>query len=133
KWRNVIVHASARAGGPLARGCHFVIGQHPGADGCYVTATQRWKQQDDGQHASMQGYDYNRNSIGICLMGDFSSRPPGRDQFDAAVALVRQLRRQFAMPSDRVYLAHQLPLGDKSPGNAFPAGLFEYLVKAPLR
>lgn len=133
KWSNVIVHASPHADGLLARGCHFVVRPRPDATGRYVIATDRWDRQADGRHAFVAGYDYNRNSVGICLIGDFSSQPPGRDQFDAAVALVRQLRRQCGMSADHVYLARQLPLGEESSGKAFPVGLFEYLVRAPLR
>lgn len=133
KWRNLVVHSSASAGSELAKGCHFLV--VPGADGRggSVVATDRWKQQADGRHVQVAGFDYNRNSIGVCVIGEFSSRPPSRDQFDAVVGLVRQLRRQCGVPADQVYLARQLPLAQRTPGEAFPMDLFEQLVKAPVR
>jgi hypothetical protein len=133
KWRNVIVHSAPDPDGTLPTGCHFLVQQHPDDSGSYVIATARWRHQVDGRHVAVPGYDYNRNSIGICLIGDFSSRPPERDQFDAVVGLVRELRRYCRISSDHVYLGKQLPLRRKSPGDAFPAALFEDLVKAPVR
>jgi len=129
KWRNVIVHSSLREDGPLAKGCHFVVRSRPGLDGRYVAATERWRNQLDGRHAYVRGYDLDRESIGICLVGDFSTRGPRREQFEALVELVRLLRRECIIPADRVYLANELPLPDKSPGPGFPAELFDRLIR----
>ncbi len=133
KWRNVIVHSSPSSDSDLARGCHFIVFRASGREGATVRATARWGHQMSGDHAFVRGYDFNQNSIGVCVVGDFSSRPPGREQFDSTVGLVRGLRRYCRIPFDRVYLGSQLPIRTRTPGEAFPEKLFEDLVKAPLR
>ena len=132
KWRNVVVHSAPSADSPRALGCHFLVHPAAGARGACATATQRWDRQADGQHIRAAGYDFNRSSIGVCLIGEFSSRPPSRSQFEVLVALVRQLCRGGGIASDRVYVA-SVHLGKASPGPAFPAERFGQLVGAPSR
>ena len=133
KWRYVVVHSAPSAAGELAQGCHFLVWQSPDGRGYRVTPTQRWDSQVDGRHVFVGGHDYNSISIGICLIGEFSAQPPTQEQFNALIALVRQLRQDCGIPADRIYLARQLPTTTRSPGQAFPADLFDRLIRAPLR
>ena len=132
KWRNIVVHSAPSPDSLLARGCHFLVHPASGGRGAYVTATRRWDRQADGRHIRAAGYDFNRSSIGVALIGEFSSQPPSRSQFDVVVALVRQLCRRGEISSDRVYVA-SVHLGKATPGRAFPAERFGRLVRAPSR
>lgn len=126
-WRIIILHSSPDADTPVARGCHFIV-HVPSDNVLTVEATSWWKDQSFGRHAYAPGYDYNRQSIGICLVGDFSSQPPSGEQLDATVSLVKALREHCAISPANVYLARQLPLRDKTPGESFPAERFDKLI-----
>ena len=132
RWRNIVVHSRADVNDPLVAGCHFLVLPGPDGRGLCVRASDRWKRQGDGRHIFLPGGDYNRNTIGVCLIGDFDRREPSGRQFGALVSLIRSLREQLGVPADRVYLARYLDLRHRSPGDAFPTERFEYLVRAPL-
>ena len=120
KWRNVVVHGSGVGSSDIAGRCHFVVGQ----DG-RIIATALWKHQLAGYHVYVPGRDFNADSIGICLDGDFSDLPPARAQFEVLVNLTRAIQEDFAVPPDRVYLHSQLDARSSSPGAAFPAAALD--------
>jgi len=70
------------------------------------------------------GRDFNADSIGICLVGDFSSSPPSQGQFDRLVQLTRALQRTLRLSADHIYLHSELDARSHSPGDAFPARAF---------
>jgi len=119
KWRNVIVHGSAAGRPGIAERCHFIVG----GDG-QIALTGLWRRQQSGHHVYVPGRDFNADSIGICLTGDFRHRPPPAVQLTALVDLTRTLQQMFRIPGDRVYLHSELDRNSRSPGAAFPAGLF---------
>jgi len=121
KWRNIIIHSSAE-GRDVARRCHFQVLPDT-STGSGIAGTELWKAQADGQHAFVAGYDYNADSIGICLMGDFSRNAPSREQYMALVGLVQYLQETCNIKPANVYLYSQLVRVD-SPGRSFPAGDF---------
>jgi len=118
KWRNMIVHGSDGAPG-LPERCHFVIGPGAGAK-----CTELWRRQLPGYHVYVPGRDFNADSIGICLVGDFSSSPPSQGQFDRLVQLTRALQRTLRLSADHIYLHSELDARSHSPGDAFPARAF---------
>jgi len=114
KWRNIIIHSSA-SGVAIAQRCHFVIE----ADGQQlIRATDLWKQQADGKHTFVR--EYNADSIGICVRGDFSRTAPTREQFEALVSLTRSLQQRLDIYPNQVYLHSELDSRSHSPGAAFP-------------
>jgi len=123
KWRNIIVHAHEGEPAETSRRMHFVI--RPGSSGTLVVeGTDLWKRQADGHHVYVPWRDFNADSIGICLIGRFSRRPPTDEQFQLLIDLVRTLQSTFRIPGDQVYLHSDLDGRSVSPGRAFPARTF---------
>ncbi|HOX07435.1 MAG TPA: peptidoglycan recognition family protein [Planctomycetota bacterium] len=101
-WRYLLLHHSAADVGSVeiidrghrqrdwaGIGYDFVIGNGHGAADGEIRSTFRWTGQMDGAHAGVDSY--NRESIGICLVGDFSNA-------DELVAEYRRLHRQGVPP-----------------------------------
>ena len=114
KWRNIVVHSSAE-GADIAARCHFIIE----ADGT-VRPTSLWRGQVSGRHVFVAGRDFNADSIGVCIAGDFTTRAPSRRQMTNLTDLTQSLQRTFRMPANRVYLMKDLDGASRSPGAAFP-------------
>ena len=126
KWRSIVVHTSAE-GRAVVANCHFVVddgsaGGEAGALG--VSSTAHWAQQRASAHVPGRGSDWNTESIGVCLMGEFSRRRPSDVQWQALMKLVTDLQQQFGIPSSRVYLYRDIGGRGDSPGRAFPAAEF---------
>jgi hypothetical protein len=118
KWRNVIVHSTAE-GADMAQRCHFIVA----ADGT-VTPGSLWRRQLAGHHVYVPGRDFNADSIGICVEGDFSQYRPTQVQMDSLVALTQGLQTMLSIPSDRIYLLRDLDATTASPGESFPAAAY---------
>lgn len=127
-WRRIVVHASEGGKDTLPNRCHFIVRSTPDAEGRWIVPTSLWRQQTPGQHIYVPEKDYNADSIGICLMGRFDEVPPGREQLQALVRLVRELQRSCSIPAEGVYLRRQLHDQPPLPGNAFPVGTFDRLL-----
>jgi len=134
-WSNIVLHHSATAGGDVAAidaehrkrkdaqgrpwlgiAYHFVIGNGQGMADGRIEPTFRWWRQIDGAHAGTAAH--NANSIGICLMGDFSSQAPTREQLLAARRLVAALGQRFEFNRADV-LEHRAIRATECPGRAF--------------
>jgi hypothetical protein len=120
KWRHIIVHADDDPRCGLVPACHFIVDLRDPAGGAVIRRTRRWDDQADGRHAFLPGLDWNRTSIGICLLGDFTRTAPSPGQLNALVELTRRLQELTDIPRDRVYLAGQIGQEITSPGPAFP-------------
>ncbi len=128
KWRNIVVHSSAAEAPDIASRCHFVVtpeGQ--------ITPTSLWQRQLSGHHVYVPGRDFNADSIGICLIGDFSRNKPPRKQLAALIDLTRAFQPTFRIPADRVYLHSDLDAYSRSPGAAFPSKSFDRALYRPKR
>jgi hypothetical protein len=111
----------------LARQCHFVV--TPDGQGNWkVSSTEHWLQQRESEHI---GGFWRDNSIGICLIGDFSRRAPMRGQLDCLVELTNSLQEVCKVSADRVYLHSDLDARSPSPGAAFPAAAFSDRLLRP--
>ena len=128
KWRNIIVHGSEAEPPDIAERYHFLIHR----DG-RMAGTTLWKRQLAGHHVYVPGRDFNADSIGVCVMGDFSRSGPPRAQFAALMDLVRALQPMFSISADRVYLHSELDPYARSPGAAFPAETFNRSLYRPPR
>jgi hypothetical protein len=126
KWRRIIVHSAADSSSNLPKRCHFVIAPEASSAGLGIRSTELWKKQTPGYHAFVAPQrDYNSDSIGICLIGDFSQHQLSQGQFDALVTLVRELQKDCKIDSDSVYLYSQLDAQARRPGRNFPVADFD--------
>jgi len=130
KWRNLVIHTTAEGLDPY-RDCHFVIEPTNGGDGTCIRPTALWNRQANGSHVSAPGHDWNLDSIGICLVGDFSTAAPTQRQLQALVGLVRSLQQTCGITAERVYLARDIDPRTGSPGAAFPATSFNASLLRP--
>lgn len=119
-WRNVVIHSTGHQGAGISEQSHFVIS----ADGEVCTATDLWRRQVSGSHIFAPGRNWNADTIGITLEGDFMFDPPSEKQFEMLTALVRTLQQACDIPAGRVYLHGELVPRSRSPGEAFPAEQF---------
>lgn len=144
RWQAIVIHHSGSMHGSAATieaqhramnlsglGYHFVIGNGSGLDDGEVNVGYRWLDQLPGAHvAGPNGDWYNRNSIGICLVGDGRRRPYTEMQMRRLVQLVSALSEQLGIPADKVYLHSDLAQTD-DPGRLFPEAAFrEQLARA---
>jgi len=123
KWRNIVVHSTGDEGDDLADQCHFLIGlDHNGE--VAVEATRLWHDQRCGGHVATPNDDFNTDSIGICLVGDFADGPPSGAVLDALVSVTKHLQYRCRIGRASVYLYRHLSPSTYSPGRAFPEEVF---------
>jgi len=110
RWRYIVLHhsgiedGSARAydanhrqrGMEHGLAYHFVIGNGRDSGDGEIEIGPRWTKQLRGGH--VRSTSVNNSGIGICLVGNFEKRRPGRRQLDAAFSLVDYLRDGFVHP-----------------------------------
>ncbi|MBN1217414.1 MAG: N-acetylmuramoyl-L-alanine amidase [Anaerolineae bacterium] len=63
--------------------------------------------------------NHSNDSVGICLIGDFSSNPPPQAQLDATAALLAQLAAELSIPVDQIFGYSDLVVTG-SPGATWP-------------
>ncbi|MFN0198672.1 MAG: peptidoglycan recognition family protein [Planctomycetaceae bacterium] len=107
----------------LGIGYHFVIGNGKGMGDGVIEPTFRWKQQMHGAHAGER--EYNQQGIGIVLVGNFDEHPPSSAQLAAVKRLVRTLKTEYNVTSDRV-VGHSKVKSTNCPGKYFPLAEISY-------
>lgn len=136
-WAGIVVHHSAGpAGSPDALdaqartlglkglGYHFVIGNGTGMDDGELFVSRRWRDQEFGAHVAGENADeFNKNYIGICLIGDGERRAPTEAQLLRLKELVAALMHECQIPKEKVLLAREVSR-TKSPGQFFPERAF---------
>lgn len=121
-WRYIVIHDSFGEAGSekdlnrawdswyaqqgLAKkghGYHFVINDEQGLDDGLIQITPRWLDQRVGDFIDAEGADnWNRISVGICVMGDADAGPFSTRQNDSLVALVKELQQKLGIPRENV-------------------------------
>jgi hypothetical protein len=164
-WKYVLIHHSAadtgsveiidrghRRRGPEWKGIgyDFVIGNGQGAADGEIRSTFRWTEQQEGAHAGVASY--NQEAIGVCLVGDFSSREelaaemrrlrregdppvpcaPSAEQLESLRFLVLYLLLRFDIPPENI-LGHRQVKPDICPGGSFPMESFLKGVREDLK
>jgi LysM repeat protein len=138
KWRYIVIHHSASASGTpkgmdayhrnvrhMENGLayHFVIGNGNGMGDGSLYVGNRWRGQLDGGHLASESL--NAKSIGICLVGDFSSTRPTARQMQTLYSLISYLRARSKLPVSAVKLHRQINTKPtECPGDSFPAKAF---------
>ncbi|MFP4105676.1 MAG: peptidoglycan recognition family protein [Phycisphaerae bacterium] len=123
RWRNIIVDASTASPDRLGQYYHFIISQDDEGQ-IQVTAGKLWRKQLAGRHTYVAGRDWNRDSVGVCLVGNFNRTAPPAEQYDSLVELVHTLQKEFAISGDQVYLKKSLDSRRSAPGRGFPEADF---------
>lgn len=144
KWQAIVIHHSGSLYGTPASieaqhramnldglGYHFVIGNGTGLPEGEIHVGYRWMDQLPGAHvAGPKGDWYNRNSIGICLVGDGRRKGFTPEQMQRLSQLVASLCERLSIPADHVYLHSDLTQVE-DPGRLFPEAAFrEQLVRS---
>ena len=125
-----------------------MIGNGQGLGDGLVEVGYRWNRQLAGAHVagatateSRNGLDrtslstadadqYNRHSIGICMIGNGNRREFTDRQIHELITIVRALQAQFGIPGAAVYLHSDLSKVS-SPGKFFPTAEFEAQIRRP--
>jgi len=109
-WRHIVIHHTAtpsatprgidrfhREQRHMENGMayHFLIGNGRGMGDGEIYIGERWKKQIQGGHLASE--QLNMSSIGICLVGNFESKPPTERQMKSLEALIRKLRQQTGL------------------------------------
>jgi hypothetical protein len=137
KWQAIVIHHSGSLYGTPASieaehramnldglGFHFVIGNGAGLSDGEVHVGYRWMDQLPGAHvAGAKGDWYNRNSIGICVVGDGRRKGFTPEQISRLSQLVSSLCDRLNIPTDHVYL-HSDVAQVEDPGRFFPEAAF---------
>lgn len=139
RWKYIVIHHSAtRVGGAKSfhrsharkwrygLGYHFVVGNGSETKSGQVEVGQRWLLQNKGVHGAHAGVKkYNQSGIGICLVGNFQGKGPGKKQLAALRQLIRLLMKRYKIPKSHV-IGHKTarPRHTDCPGKNFPMKSF---------
>ncbi len=138
-WDAIIIHHSATSYGNMVIidkwhrdngwdgvGYDFVIGNGTDSRDGQVEVTYRWRGQLVGAHTKTPNNWGNEDTIGICLVGDFTKSRHSWKQFDSLTKLVRFLQRRYRIPTSRIYGHKNCPGAHvtECPGN-FPVWAFK--------
>ena len=135
EWKYVVLHHSATDGGNASNfdryhrekrkwshglAYHFVIGNGNGSGNGEIEVGDRWKNQIHGAHTA--NMDFNRISIGICLVGNFEEdNEPTDNQFASLISLVGYVSKRYNIPESNVIMHNQVvQKGTACPGKNFP-------------
>jgi N-acetylmuramoyl-L-alanine amidase len=133
-WKYVVVHHSAGDSGNAKEfdafhkskgwdglAYDFVIDNgRGGADG-KVEIGYRWREQARGAHSGND--EMNERGVGICLVGDFTRRPPTAAQMRSLSRLCNFLSAYCGIPRDN-YVRHGDVKKTQCPGPLFPQDFF---------
>lgn len=141
RWTSIVIHHSGSTVGSAQTieaqhlgmnlkglGHHFVIGNGRGAPDGQVHVGFRWMDQLPGAHVGGKNAEtLNRESIGICLVGNGDRTPFTDAQIQRLVELVNALAAELGIPADRIYL-HSDVARTSDPGRMFPMAAFREQV-----
>lgn len=86
-------------------GYHFVINDEMGQSDGAVQIAKRWKNQQPGDYITGERSDkWNREAIGVCIMGDADNKPFSDDRIESTVELVRMLQEAYDIPRENVII-----------------------------
>jgi N-acetylmuramoyl-L-alanine amidase len=127
-WKWIVIHHSATPTGGAAAfdkmhrakgwdelGYHFVIGNGTDTRDGQIEVGSRWPKQKWGAHAKTPSEQFNRDGIGICLVGNFDVTHPTASQIKSLTRLVSYLMHTYNIPADHV-LGHRDTKSTDCPG-----------------
>lgn len=138
RWKYIVIHHSATKSGTIKAldnyhrkkrrmenglAYHFVIGNGKGIPDGKIEIGNRWKRQIRGGHLASEAQ--NQVAIGICLIGNFESGYPSKEQMDSLYALVEYLRKRAGVPKDKILPHTRINRKPTAcPGRHFPTKTF---------
>lgn len=142
RWKWIVIHHSATAEGGASSfgrsharkwqnglGYDFVIGNGSETRDGEIEVGSRWLRQNegiDGAHAGVE--KYNKQGIGICLVGDFDHHQPSPKQLAALRTLVQHLMQRYGIKKENILPHRDVKVGHtECPGKAFP---FEAFIRS---
>ena len=143
RWRGIVVHHSGSQSGSATSiadqhlskgfkglGYHFVISNGQGAPDGQIHVGYRWMDQASGVHATGPDADrLNRETIGICLIGDGDRRAFTPAQLASLTSLVAMLQGAAHVDSGGVFLSRDVS-PTSAPGRLFPESAFRQQLAA---
>ena len=131
----VIHHSAAPANQQIADIAKYHVNHHgwPGIAYHYVvSANGQPYMTQEANVISYHAAGANTISLGICLLGDFTSKPPPPEQLAACRELIAALREQI--PSITRVIPHNGVTGSSTacPGASFPMSLLESIPAPPV-
>jgi murein DD-endopeptidase MepM/ murein hydrolase activator NlpD len=134
RWKHIVIHHSGVNTGTIAGmdryhrevrhmenglAYHFVIGNAHGLGDGQVGIGARWTRQLDGGHLISEAQ--NKNSIGICLVGNFDNEKPTALQMERLTLLVQALMKRCQLSSSALKTHQQINIvHTRCPGRNFP-------------
>jgi N-acetyl-anhydromuramyl-L-alanine amidase AmpD len=98
-------------------GLPFLNRKRNGSEDGQIEAGNRWDDQIDGAHA---GNDkYNKQGVGICLVGNFENEEPSSSQLSSLTYLINYLQERCNIPRNQVIM-HKHFRKTACPGRLFP-------------
>lgn len=130
QWNRIVIHTSNEPR-ELRNGCHFLIDMDS-SGAATINTTDYWRYQQVGKHVPPGAHDYNSDSIGIYLNGNFARQAPTEQQLGALVQLVQELRRSLHISRpDILFYGDDIDHHCDSPGNCFPRQKFYDSLLSP--
>jgi len=137
RWKGIVIHHSGSAVGSAESvtrqhqdmglrglGYHFVVTNGKGGPDGQIAVGYRWTDQLPGAHTSGVDADrFNREYLGICLVGDGDRRPFTDAQLGALAELVGELTEACGIPGENVVLSRDVS-PSAGPGRLFPEAAF---------
>lgn len=141
RWKGIVVHHSGSVVGSAESvtrnhqdmglrglGYHFVVTNGKGGPNGQIAVGYRWTDQLAGAHTSGIDADrYNRDYLGVCLIGDGDRRPFTDAQIAAASELVAELARACDLSAQDIVLSRDIS-PSAGPGRLFPEAAFRTRV-----
>jgi hypothetical protein len=128
RWNHIILHGTDEPASKVLAGSHFVVDLRDGSASPRIHRTMLWQQQKPGEHVFLPGVQWNRDSIGVCLLGRLAPGSAGGEQLRRVAELVRAIQAHADVSSDRTYLASEIGQISTAPGG-FPARSFEQAMR----
>ena len=104
-------------------GYDFVIGNGTDSSDGQIEVTYRWRSQKIGAHCGgTPGNWANKDTAGICLVGDFNKTVPTARQIRSLAKLLTFLQRRYRIAGGHIY-GHKTTPGARAtdcPGRKFP-------------
>ena len=132
RWTHIVIHHSGSPVDTLKSmneyhlekgwdgiGYHFIIGNGIKTIDGNVEETFRYRQLKDGAHALTPDLFYNKNAIGICLIGDFNINSPTDKQISSLKNLLLTLKNKYGIMNKNI-LIHKEVKATECPGVNFP-------------
>lgn len=145
RWKGIVVHHSGSMVGSAESvtrrhqdlglrglGYHFIVTNGKGAPDGQIAVGYRWTDQLAGAHTTGAEADrFNREYLGVCLIGDGDRRPFTDSQIAAVSELVLELARACEIPAENIVLSRDIS-PSAGPGRLFPEAAFRARLRSLL-